>query len=151
MADPGHARGGIYVIRPPTPRELPACAEIFAAGQGEILPIGAGPSSPADFATAVAGEQLTVAVGVTGTVAGFVSLWVPDRFVHFLHVRAACRGRGLARRLLHHARRQAGGPLELKCLLGNAPALACYHRLGWYEVGRDLDAPLPFARLRQSG
>lgn len=137
-------------LHAPDPGELQACAEIFAAGQREILPEEAGKWTAAYFPEAVAGEQIIVATTAGGVVAGFLSLWVADRFVHFLHVRAAWRGCGTGRKLLDHASLQVQGPLELKCLLSNTAALAFYRRLGWVEVERVTMAPLPFVRLRQS-
>lgn len=137
-------------LHAPDPSELRACAEIFAAGQREILPEEAGKWTAAYFPEAVAGEQIIVASTTAGAVAGFLSLWLADRFVHFLHVQAAWRGRGVGRQLLDHASQQVQGPLELKCLLTNTAALAFYRRLGWVEVERVTMAPLPFARLRQT-
>jgi ribosomal protein S18 acetylase RimI-like enzyme len=138
-----------FSIRAPTRAELLTCAEIFAAGQREILPETAKLQSADRFAKAVDGERIIVAVATDGVVAGFLSLWLPDRFVHFLHVHADCRGRGVGRMLLEHARRQVSAPLELKCLLSNTRALAFYRHLGWREVERDKTPSLPFIRLRQ--
>lgn len=136
-------------LHAPNPAELQACALIFAAGQREILPEEAARWTAAAFPEAVAGEQVSVATTAAGDVVGFLSLWTADRFVHFLHVRASWRGRGVGRRLLEHAGRQVDGPLELKCLLTNTAALTFYHHLGWVEVERITAAPLPFVRLRQ--
>lgn len=133
-------------VRAATEADLAACAEIFAAGQREIEPDAAEPTS---FTRAVAGEQVLVAVAPEGSVVAFLSLWRPDRFVHFLHVRPDWRRQGAARLLLRRARQTADGPLELKCLPGNMAALACYRRLGWNEVERHGDGPAPFVRLRQ--
>lgn len=138
-------------LHAPEPGELPACAEIFAAGQREILPEEAAKWTAAYFPEAIAGEQLIVASAAGGVVAGFLSLWPADRFVHFLHVRSTWRGHGVGRMLLEHASRQVNGPLELKCLLTNTAALAFYRHLGWVEVERVIMAPLPFVRLRQAG
>ena len=129
------------------PADLAACAAIFAAGQQEIAP--SCPPWPASaFTDAVAGEEILVAECHEG-VAGFLTLWRRDRFVHFLHVASAWRGRGIGRRLLTEARSRVAGPLELKCLPGNAAALGFYRRLGWVQVERRLDPSAGFIRLRQ--
>lgn len=136
-------------IRDAETADLDACARIFAAGQQEILPEAPATWSPADFAAAVDGEHLIVAVAGDGEVAGFLSLFRPERFVHFLHVRRDRRGLGIGRLLLAHARHSAEGPLELKCLLDNTRALAFYRLLGWTEIEREPAAAPPFVRLRQ--
>ena len=136
-------------IRDATSADLDACARIFAAGQQEILPDAPVPWTPAGFAAAVDGEHLIVATAGDGDIAGFLSLFRPEHFVHFLHVRNGRRGLGIGRLLLAHARHGATGPLELKCLLSNTRALAFYRRLGWIEIEHEPAAAWPFVRLRQ--
>jgi ribosomal protein S18 acetylase RimI-like enzyme len=134
-------------VRAALPRDLAACAAIFAAGQQEIAPSDP-PWAASGFAEATAGEEVLVA-RCDEVVVGFLTLWRRDRFVHFLHVAAAWRGRGAGRQLLAAAARRVAGPLELKCLPSNAAALSFYRRLGWVEVESCLDAGADFIRLRQ--
>jgi ribosomal protein S18 acetylase RimI-like enzyme len=101
------------------------------------------------FAYAVSGEDVFVALAPGGEVVGFVSLWRPEPFVHLLHVARGWRGRGAGATLLAHALATLpAGSVDLKCLPDNRPALAFYRRLGWVEVGSDLDAEPPYLRLR---
>ena len=127
----------------------PPVAALFAGAQQEIEP-RVPPWRASDFAEQVDGEELLVA-HAGPEVVGFLSLWRPDAFVHFLHVAPAWRRRGVGRRLLAAARAEIDRPLELKCLTGNARALAFYRRLGWRAVKRERDPPAPYVRLRQPG
>ena len=133
------------------PGDLDACAEIYAAGQREIFPGQPGSWTRDRFAEATAGEEISVAVADDAggrAVVGFLSLWRPDAFVHFLHVRADHRRRGVGRALLRSALATLDAPAELKCALENRAALAFYTRLGWVETGREVTGPEPFVRLR---
>lgn len=134
-------------VRAAIPADLAACAEIYETCQREILPGGAGIWARDGFARATAGEEVFVAVA-DGSVAGFLSLWRADGFVHFLHVRPRWRRRGVGRALLGHALATVPGSAELKCAPHNRAALAFYARLGWAEIGREPDGPEPFVRLR---
>jgi ribosomal protein S18 acetylase RimI-like enzyme len=130
--------------------DLAACAGIYAANQREIIPDGPPQVwSPDGFGDAVMGEDVFVALASGGEVVGFLSLWRPDPFVHFLHVASDWRRRGVGRALLAHALATLpAGPVDLKCLPDNRAALAFYRRLGWVEVGSDLDERPPYVRLR---
>jgi ribosomal protein S18 acetylase RimI-like enzyme len=135
-------------VRPAVPADLPACAALFEAGQREIHAGNEGDWLASDFARAVEGEEVFVAMAAEGRVAGFATLWRPDNFVHFLHVSAASRRRGIGRKLLAHVRASVGGPLELKCAPDNAAALAFYARLGWTATERDLAGAFRYVRMR---
>jgi FkbM family methyltransferase len=135
-------------VRPAVPADLPACAELLEAGQREIHAGTAGGWLASYFAQAVEGEEVFIAVTAENTLAGFVTLWRPEGFVHFLHVSAAFRRRGIGRKLLAHVRASVDGPLELKCAPHNAAALAFYARLGWTETERDLAGASPYVRMR---
>jgi ribosomal protein S18 acetylase RimI-like enzyme len=136
------------VVRTALVADVAPCALLFAAGQQEIEPRT--PCWSADeFPEQVAGEDILVAVAGQQTV-GFVTVWRPDAFVHFLHIALPWRRRGVGSRLLAAARAEVGRPLELKCLVGNRLALAFYQRLGWRRVGAEDGSATPYVRLRQS-
>jgi ribosomal protein S18 acetylase RimI-like enzyme len=134
-------------IRTALKDDVSACAALFAAGQQEIEP-RAPPWRASEFLEQVASEELLVA-GAGAQVAGFLSFWRRDAFVHFLHVAKAWRGRGVGCALLEAARNEVSRPLELKCLATNTAALAFYSRLGWQITDRCHHPPAPYVRLRQ--
>jgi ribosomal protein S18 acetylase RimI-like enzyme len=137
----------VVVVRTALRSDLEPCAELFVRGQQEIEPRSP-PWRSSEFAALVDGEDLLVAQ-VGRAFAGFLSLWRADAFVHFLHVAPEWRRHGCGRRLLDSARAETRRPLELKCPVGNARALAFYRRLGWRAVNQSVNPPAPYVRLRQ--
>ncbi len=153
MAQQETVAGAVRVRPAAGAAELAACAGLYEAGQREIMPDDPPQAwSRAGFADATTGEDVFVALAPSGDdgVVGFVSLWRPEPFVHFLHVARDWRGRGVGRVLLDHALATlpTGGTVDLKCLPDNSPALAFYRRLGWVQVGADSGARPHYVRLR---
>jgi ribosomal protein S18 acetylase RimI-like enzyme len=134
-------------IRTALVSDVAACARLFALGQQEIDPKSP-PWHESEFSDQVAGEDILVAASGIQVV-GFLSLWRPDAFVHFLHVAKPWRRRGVGERLLATARREVLRPLELKCLISNRAALSFYRCLGWQPTGTAHGVTVPYARLRQ--
>jgi ribosomal protein S18 acetylase RimI-like enzyme len=139
---------GAATIRTALVSDAAACARLFALGQQEIEP-RTPPWRETEFAEEVTGEDILVAASGSQVV-GFLSLWRPDAFVHFLHVDRAWRRRGIGERLLATARNEVRRPLELKCLVANRAALSFYRRLGWQPTGTAEGTAAPYLRLRQS-
>jgi putative acetyltransferase len=126
--------------------DLAACAALWALGQQEIEP-RVPPWRAGDFTAEIEGEELYVAAA-GDALAGLLTLWRAEAFVHFLHVARAWRRHGVGRLLLATAQAEAARPLELKCLAANAGALRFYQRLGWRPVRREADPAAPYLRLR---
>ncbi|MGD9508369.1 MAG: GNAT family N-acetyltransferase [Geminicoccaceae bacterium] len=139
--------GNALVIRTALVADVAACARLFAAGQQEIEP-RAPPWRETEFGEQVTGEEILVAA-CGSEVVGFLSLWRPEAFVHFLHVTTSWRRRGVGRRLLCAARDEVRRPLELKCLAANRAALSFYRHLGWQPTGTAEGTAAPYVRLRQ--
>jgi ribosomal protein S18 acetylase RimI-like enzyme len=138
-------------IRAAALTDLDACAEIYKSCQDEIFPGRLEAWTWDGFAIATAGEEILVAVASEHggpSIVGFMSLWRADALVHFLHVRADRRRRGVGRTLLQAALAILPGSAELKCAIDNQGALAFYARLGWVETERKTDGSEPFVRLR---
>ena len=103
-----------------------------------------------DFARDTAGETLFVAVGSNDNPVGFVSIWLPDRFIHHLYVRSKLRDRGIGKALLACLSAQLPMPWRLKCLTANDAALAFYASQGWTNVSSDVGEEGPYFVLEKS-
>lgn len=95
-----------------------------------------------------ADETLFVAADERGAMIGFVSIYLPQSFVHHLYVEPSQSGRGIGTRLLARALAVAGGSATLKCQTGNERALRFYRRLGWVEVTAGTGEFGPWVALR---
>ena len=86
-----------------------------------------------DFDRDTEGECVFVAESQQSIV-GFISLYVPESFIHCLFVDERFTGCGIGHLLLKEAKNQLQFPLHLKCLSRNTPALAFYEKEGWEKV-----------------
>lgn len=102
-----------------------------------------------DFDKASEGE-LVLTARVEDTIAGFVSLWEPDRFVHSLFVLPDYQHLGVGKALLAASEQALGLPLTLKCMQANDKALAFYRSQGWVVV-QQVDGEEPHYVLQYSG
>ncbi len=120
------------IVRAANVRDLPALRELFLRSRRETFTW-----QPchlfqlADFDAQTEGERILVA-DVDGDLAGFLSVWEPDAFIHHLYVDRAFLRRGIARTLLN----TLTGRHRLKCLVRNEGALRFYDAMGFVEVGR---------------
>jgi len=123
-------------IRPATEHDRPALRELFLLARRATFTWLDGENfREEDYDGQTRGERVLVAEADDGSIAGFVALWEPDRFVHHLYLAAGQQGRGIGRALL-----QALGwpeqPLQLKCLRRNEAAQAFYLALGFAQIGQ---------------
>lgn len=84
--------------------------------------------------------ELIFVAEIEETVIGFISLYVPDNFIHCLFVDALYKGQGAGHLLLEKAKHYLEMPMKLKCLSRNTPALAFYEKEGWKKV-REINVP----------
>lgn len=82
-----------------------------------------------DFKKSTEGERILAGL-VDGAIAGFISVWEPDLFVHNLFVCKQYRRTGLGAALIAEANRKYGSPLSLKCMKDNKNALTFYEKNG---------------------
>jgi len=84
----------------------------------------------ADFDKDTEGEKILVAED-DGYLAGFISIWMPDNFIHHLFVYPDFMGKGIGKALLNSCIAMLDGPASLKCLTRNGKALNFYKTQGW--------------------
>lgn len=91
------------------------------------------------FDEATRDETLFVAE-LDGKIAGFAALYAPERFVHHLYVLPEHHGKGIGKALLAACDGEGEGPLTLKCLCKNTPAVDFYRSQGWVCLSRGTDS-----------
>jgi len=86
-----------------------------------------------DFETDTEGEKIFVAI-VEKQIAGFLSLWVQDSYIHHLYVNEKCKRTGIGRALIDKATGLLTPPIRLKVPKKNTRAVGFYQHLGWKQV-----------------
>lgn len=104
-----------------------------------------------DFATQTEGEIIHVAVDAGGNLLGFISVWLPENFVHHLYVMPDKKNRGIGTALLGSIASWLPLPHRLKCLAQNHPAIHFYRKHGWKELERGSDALGDYLLMEYSG
>lgn len=107
----------------------------------------AGPATEADFFARTEGEDAYAAI-IDDTVAGLLTIWRPEPFIHYLVVDRAFRNRGIGSALLAFAVARLGRPVDLKCDIHNRPAQSLYEKHGWRIVERVMGPGPAFYRYR---
>ncbi|MDU5333996.1 GNAT family N-acetyltransferase [Enterococcus sp.] len=79
-------------------------------------------------------EELVFVAESQQKLIGFISLYVPDNFIHCLFVDRNFKGQGTGHLLLKEAKQHLQLPMKLKCLSKNTPALAFYEKEGWEKI-----------------
>lgn len=82
------------------------------------------------FEKSTDGEIIYVAL-VNGEIAGFISVWKQDSFIHNLFVEKQYRRLGVGKRLLEKVIAIFNKSLTLKCVKKNINATQFYLRNGW--------------------
>ena len=128
-------------IRLATDADIPACAALSDRIHRSVFvwDPGVAYGLPA-FKRRIDGEVVTIA-WVDCRIAGFVSVYRPDNFVHTLYVDLPWHGCGIGRRLLGAGLTGLNGAARLKCSIANLPAQRFYQRLGRREVARSGTGP----------
>lgn len=139
-------------IRDGVAEDRPALRELFLRSRRETFAWQ--PESAftlADFDAQTDGERLLVAYGQGGRLAGFMSLWEPDDFIHHLHVERSYFRRGVGRALLRALPGWPAKRYRLKCLLANQPAMAFYRACNFVEIGTGSAPEGDYLLLESSG
>lgn len=78
------------------------------------------------------GEFILVA-HIDTTVAGFISVWIPDHFIHHLYIKNEFQGIGLGSQLLRAITDKLKFSIKLKCLQKNKSAIDFYEKNGFIQ------------------
>lgn len=85
-----------------------------------------------DFEKHTQGELILTAL-LDDIPVGFISIWMPNNFIHHLYVDQNYQGRKIGTELLKAAITRTNFPLILKCLENNTKAVEFYKRKGFIE------------------
>lgn len=83
-----------------------------------------------DFDESTKDELILVAL-IRNEIVGFISTWVPDKFIHNLFVLQDYQGKGVGTALVNEAIKRVGLPLTLKCVKSNNKAFNYYKSHNW--------------------
>lgn len=88
-----------------------------------------------DFFSHTQGELIWLAETADGAIAGFMTLWAADDFIHMLYIRKEWQGRGAGTALLAALPEWPWHKYRLKCLVNNTEAKAFYAAKGFTVTG----------------
>lgn len=88
-----------------------------------------------DFDKQTQGEYILSAL-IDDIPVGFISIWIPNNFIHHLYVDNAYQGKNIGTQLLKGTIQKTAFPITLKCLVSNTKAINFYLRKGFVEKSR---------------
>ncbi|WFU09312.1 GNAT family N-acetyltransferase [Rhizobium sp. CB3090] len=126
----------IWTIRPAYQRDTDVLADIYLrVRRMTFLWVDPGKFHSEDFVGQTPGEHVFVCEDRNGTIAGFMTLWEPDDFIHMLYILPEFQGRGAGKALLAALPDWPQRRYRLKCLVKNTRAIAFYRSLGFAIIG----------------
>ncbi|GFZ30042.1 N-acetyltransferase GCN5 [Clostridium zeae] len=102
-----------------------------------------------DFDSSTDGEIILTAK-INNAIAGFVSIWVADKFIHNLFGSSEFKGCGVGKALINEAVKAVGLPLTLKCVKENTNAFKFYSSQGW-SVVEEAKGAEPYYLMKYEG
>lgn len=119
------------VIRPYKEEDRDVLANIFYQIRRDEFPwVDKDLLSLDDFSISTEGEAIFVSL-IDGNIAGFISIWERDKFIHNLFVSKCYRKSGIGKALVDYSISRYGVPQRLKCVAENQRALEFYESHGW--------------------
>ncbi|WP_284620780.1 GNAT family N-acetyltransferase [Aquabacterium humicola] len=137
----------MHLVRHAELRDRESLEAIFCQALADAPWLSSNAKARPNFSEVSSGETVIVCCSPEDQVIGFVSVYVPESFVHHLYVARSQQGRGVGRALLYSLESWLSMPWRLKCLTQNERALAFYLSQGWAEEHRALGPEGPFALL----
>ncbi|MFL0269331.1 GNAT family N-acetyltransferase [Candidatus Clostridium radicumherbarum] len=102
-----------------------------------------------DFDSSTEGELILTAK-INNEIAGFVSIWEEDKFIHNLFVLSNFKRCGVGKALINQSVKVIGLPLTLKCVKANENALKFYLSQGW-TINEEVIEKEPYYLLKYEG
>ena len=95
-----------------------------------------------DYVKSTQEDEVWVAEYI-GVIVGFVSIYVPDNFIHNLFVHPKYQGKGIGKQLLQIAEENLKRPMTLKAAMDNPKSFSFYEKYDWHQVSihKDVDEP----------
>lgn len=125
-----------WIIRNSIDADRDALADIYLAGRRDtfhwLVPTS---FRHGDFASQTKDELIMIAETPEAEVAGFISLWEPDGFIHMLYIHLKWQGRGAGTALLRALPDWLNNTYRLKCLVQNERAKGFYLKHGFEVTG----------------
>ncbi|MEN2487257.1 GNAT family N-acetyltransferase [Flavobacterium sp. B11] len=88
-----------------------------------------------DFDKQTQGEYILTAL-IDNVPVGFISIWMPNNFIHHLYVDTIYQGKNIGTQLLQAAIQKTAFPITLKCLVSNTKAIEFYLKKGFREKSK---------------
>ncbi len=88
-----------------------------------------------DFDKQTQGEYILTAL-IDDIPVGFISIWMPNNFIHHLYIDTKYQGQNIGTQLLKATIQKTAFPITLKCLVSNTKAIAFYIKKGFVEKSR---------------
>jgi GNAT superfamily N-acetyltransferase len=137
-----------WKIRPSRPEDTTELAEIYLSVRRQtFIWVDPGNFHREDFAAHTNGEIVSVCEGHDGAIAGFISLWAADDFIHMLYILPEYQGMGAGAALLHSLPGWPEHKYRLKCLVRNTRAKAFYLAQDFSVTGRGSSAEGDYEEL----
>jgi ribosomal protein S18 acetylase RimI-like enzyme len=134
----------MIAIRKPNIEDMDALEELFQRTRRHTFVLRpAEEFKIGDYAKSTQEDEVWVAEE-TGIIVGFVSIYVPDNFIHNLFVHPEHQGNGIGTQLLHVAEENLARPMTLKAAMDNPKSCSFYEKYGWHQVSVHADVDKPY-------
>jgi GNAT superfamily N-acetyltransferase len=136
LAASSHPLSTTWIVRAPERPDREELADIYLTVRRETFTwIAPSQFRHGDFFAHTQGEIVWLAETPDGEIAGFMTLWPPDDFIHMLYIRKEWQGKGAGGALLKALPDWPRHRYRLKCLVDNRRARTFYLTNGFVVTG----------------
>jgi GNAT superfamily N-acetyltransferase len=137
-----------WIVRAPERPDREELADIYLIVRRETFTwVAPSQFQHGDFLAHTQGEVVWLAETPEGKIAGFMTLWPPDDFIHMLYIRKEWQGKGAGSALLRALPDWPRQKYRLKCLVNNSRAKAFYQANGFAVTGAGSSAEGDFEEM----